>query len=99
MTDVVAFFIIVSCAGAIWAHGPKDIETAADAAKALMPFGKYASYLFSPGLFNASFFAACILPPSTFYTLCEALGFVSVPENFWKHAPGFHCLYTLLCVL
>jgi Mn2+/Fe2+ NRAMP family transporter len=99
MTDVVAFFIIVSCAGAIWAHGPKDIETAADAAKALMPFGKYASYLFSAGLFNASFFAACILPLSTVYTVCEGLGFESGVDKRWKEAPEFYWLYTLLVVL
>src|SRR5271165_3891189 len=35
MTDVVAFFIIVACAGAIWSKGPKDIQNAADAAVAL----------------------------------------------------------------
>jgi len=70
LTDVVAFFIIVSCAAAIWAHGPKDINTAADAAVALKPFGNYAYLLFSAGLFNASFFAACILPLSTVYTVC-----------------------------
>jgi NRAMP (natural resistance-associated macrophage protein)-like metal ion transporter len=99
LTDVVAFFIIVSCAGAIWAHGPKDIETAADAAKALMPFGKYASYLFSAGLFNASFFAACILPLSTVYTVCEGLGFESGVDKRWKDAPEFYWLYTLLVVL
>src|SRR5262249_13928856 len=29
LTDVVAFFIIVSCATAIWSHGPKDINDAA----------------------------------------------------------------------
>ena len=99
MTDVVAFFIIVSCAATIWAHGPKDIETAADAAKALMPFGKYASYLFSAGLFNASFFAACILPLSTVYTVCEGLGFESGVDKRWKEAPEFYWLYTLLVVL
>ena len=42
LTDVVAFFIIVACAGAIWSHGPKDIENAADAAVGLKPFGQYA---------------------------------------------------------
>src|ERR1700723_1521150 len=38
ITDVVAFFIIVACAGAIWKVRPADIETAADAALALKPF-------------------------------------------------------------
>ena len=49
LTDVVAFFIIVSCATAIWSHGPKDINDAADAAVALKPFGQYAYLLFSAG--------------------------------------------------
>src|SRR5271170_4868189 len=99
LTDVVAFFIIVSCAAAIWAHGPKDINTAADAAVALKPFGKYAYVLFSAGLFNASFFAACILPLSTVYTVCEGLGFESGLDKRFHEAPVFYWLYTLLVVL
>ncbi len=98
ITDVVAFFIIVSCAGAIWAHGPRDIETAADAAIALKPFGQYAYLLFSAGLFNASFFAACILPLSTVYTVCEGLGFESGVDKRFEEAPLFYWLYTLLVV-
>jgi NRAMP (natural resistance-associated macrophage protein)-like metal ion transporter len=99
MTDVVAFFIIVACAGAIWAHGPRDIENAADAALALKPFGQYAYLLFSAGLFNASFFAACILPLSTAYTVCEGLGFESGVDKRFSEAPVFYWLYTLLIVL
>jgi NRAMP (natural resistance-associated macrophage protein)-like metal ion transporter len=95
MTDVVAFFIIVACAGAIWAHGPKDIDSAADAAVALKPFGQYAFLLFSIGLFNASFFSACILPLSTAYTVCEGLGFESGVDRKLSEAPIFYWLYTL----
>ncbi len=98
ITDVVAFFIIVSCAAAIWAHGPRDIENAADAALALKPFGQYAYLLFSAGLFNASFFAACILPLSTVYTVCEGLGFESGVDKRMDEAPIFYWLYTLLVV-
>ena len=98
LMDIVAFFIIVSCAGAIWAHGPKDIENAADAALALKPFGQYAYMLFSAGLFNASFFAACILPLSTVYTVCEGLGFESGVDKRFREAPTFYWLYTLLVV-
>jgi len=99
LTDVVAFFIIVSCAAAIWAHGPKDIDNAADAAVALKPFGQYAYLLFSAGLFNASFFAACILPISTAFTVCEGLGFESGVDKRFSEAPAFYWLYTLLVVL
>src|SRR3984893_16039437 len=99
LTDVVAFFIIVSCAAAIWEHGPKDIESAKDAALALKPFGQYAYVLFSAGLFNASFFAACILPLSTVFTVCEGLGFESGVDKRFNEAPEFYWLYTLLVVL
>ena len=99
LTDVVAFFIIVSCAAAIWEHNPKDIETAKDAALALQPFGQYAYLLFSAGLFNASFFAACILPLSTVFTVCEGLGFESGVDKRFHEAPEFYWLYTLLVVV
>ena len=99
LTDVVAFFIIVSCAAAIWAHGPKDINDAKDAAIALQPFGNYASILFSAGLFNASFFAACILPLSTVFTVCEGLGFESGVDKRFHEAPVFYWMFTLLIVL
>jgi len=99
LTDVVAFFIIVACAGAIWSHGPRDIDTAADAALALKPFGPYAALLFSAGLFNASFFAAGVLPLSTAYTICEGLGFESGVGKKFRDAKIFYWLFTLLIVL
>src|SRR4051812_6673985 len=64
MTSVIAFFIIVACAGAYKSH-PTDIQSAQEAAVALKPFGEYTFVLFSAGLLNASVFAACILPLST----------------------------------
>jgi Mn2+/Fe2+ NRAMP family transporter len=99
MTDVVAFFIIVACAGAIWSIHPRDIGSAAEAAQGLKPFGQYAFLLFSAGLFNASIFAACILPLSTAYTVCEGLGFESGVNRRMSEAPIFYILYTLLIVV
>jgi len=96
---VIAFFIIVACAGAIWAHGPRDIEDAAQAAQALKPFGEYAFLLFAAGLFNASMFAASILPLSTAYSVCEGLGFEAGVNKSFREAPIFYWLYTLLIVL
>jgi len=96
---VIAFFIVVACAGAIWTHGPRDIEDAAQAAEALKPFGRYAFFLFSAGLFNASMFAASILPLSTAYSVCEGLGFEAGVNKSFREAPIFYWLYTLLIVL
>lgn len=99
MTDVVAFFIIVACAGAIYSVMPTDLQDATQAALALKPFGQYAFLLFSAGLFNASLFAASILPLSTAYTVCEGLGFESGVNRRMSEAPIFYTLYTLLIVI
>jgi Mn2+/Fe2+ NRAMP family transporter len=99
MTSVIAFFIIVSCAGAIWANGPRDITDGAQAAEALKPFGQYAFLMFAAGLMNASLFAACIQPLSTAYSVCEGLGFESGVNRRFTEAPIFYWLYTLLIVV
>jgi NRAMP (natural resistance-associated macrophage protein)-like metal ion transporter len=96
MTSVIAFFIIVACAGAIYSVRPREIQDAAEAALGLKPFGEYAFLLFSAGLFNASIFAACILPLSTAYSVCEGLGFEAGVNKRMKEAPIFYFLYTLL---
>src|SRR6266446_8968778 len=98
-TDVVAWFIIVACAATLYVHGHHDIRYAADAAQALRPLaGDYAYILFAVGLFNASLFAASILPLSTAYTVCEGLGFESGVGKKFGEAPVFYWLYTLLIV-
>jgi Mn2+/Fe2+ NRAMP family transporter len=96
-TDIVAWFIIVACAATLYVHGVHDIRFAADAAQALKPLaGDYAYILFAVGLFNASLFAASILPLSTAYTVCEGLGFESGVGQKFSEAPAFYWLYTLL---
>jgi Mn2+/Fe2+ NRAMP family transporter len=70
---------------------------AADAAEAMRPLaGDYAFILFAFGLFNASVFAACILPLSTSYTVCEGLGLESGVDKSFREAPTFYWLYTAL---
>ena len=98
-TDVVAWFIIVACAATLWIHGFRNITYAADAAAALKPLaGEYAYILFAVGLFNASLFAASILPLSTAYTVCEGLGLESGVGRRFGEAPFFYWLYTGLLV-
>jgi Mn2+/Fe2+ NRAMP family transporter len=93
---LIAFFIIVACAATLFAHGVR-IETAADAARALEPFaGRYATVLFAIGLFNASAFAAAIVPLSTAYAVCEALGWVTGVDRALREAPGFFTIYLIL---
>ena len=99
MAIAVAFFIVVACAVTIHPQGLK-VETAADAAIALKPLvGEYASTLFAFGLFNASLFAACILPLSTAYCICEGLGWESGVDKNFEQAPQFFWLFTTIIVI
>ena len=96
---VVAWFIIVACAATLHSVGRTEIRDAADAAQALRPLaGEYAYLLFAAGLFNASLFAASILPISTAYAVCEGLGFESGLDKKFHEAPAFYWLYTLLII-
>ncbi|HXS77211.1 MAG TPA: Nramp family divalent metal transporter [Terracidiphilus sp.] len=98
-TDIVAWFIVVACAATLFVHGMGAITVASDAAEAMRPLaGDYAFILFAFGLFNASVFAASILPLSTSYTVCEGLGFESGVDKSFHEAPFFYWLYTGLIV-
>jgi len=97
---IVAWFIIVACAATLHSVGRTEIRDAADAAQALRPLaGEYAYLLFAAGLFNASLFAASILPISTAYAVCEGLGFESGLDKKFHEAPVFYWLYTLIIVV
>ena len=97
---IVAWFIVVACAATLHSVGKFNIETGADAAMALRPLaGDYAFLLFAAGLFNASLFAASILPISTAYAVCEGLGLESGLDKRFDEAPAFYWLYTALIVL
>ncbi len=97
---IVAAFIVIACAATLFVHGHREIRDAADAAQSLKPLGgQYAFILFSVGLLNASLFAASILPLSTAYTVCEALGFESGLNKKFGEAKEFYLLYTGLLVL
>ena len=96
-TDIVAWFIVVVCAATLYTHGMRNITVPSDAAEAMKPIAnQYAYVLFAVGLFNASFFAASILPLSTAYTVCEGLGLESGLNRSFRQAPFFYWLYTLL---
>jgi NRAMP (natural resistance-associated macrophage protein)-like metal ion transporter len=96
---VVAAFIVIACAATLFVGNVHTISDAADAAQSLRPLsGQYAAVLFAFGLLNASIFAASILPLSTAYTVCEAMGFESGLSKKFKEAPVFYWLYTGLLV-
>jgi len=94
MTDVISFFIIVAVASTIFVnHLPAT--TVADIGQSLVPLaGKYAGFLFAFGLLNASLFGAAVLPLSTAYTICEALGWETGIDKGFRAAPQFYSIFT-----
>jgi Mn2+/Fe2+ NRAMP family transporter len=97
---LIVFFIVVCTAATLHVKGILDVDNAGTAAIALRPLaGKFASLLFAFGLLNASLFAASILPLSTSYVVCEALGFESGIDRKFDEAKIFYALYTGLIFL
>jgi Mn2+/Fe2+ NRAMP family transporter len=97
---VIVFFIIVCTSATLHTNGVHEIDNAGTAAQALKPLaGKWASALFALGLLNASLFAASILPLSTSYVICEALGFESGIDRKFGEAKIFYGLYTALIAM
>ncbi len=96
---LVASFIIIATAATLFPLH-RQVETAADAARALQPVaGPYAELLFGVGLLGASLLAAGVLPLATTYMMSEALGFERGVSHSWDEAPVFNGLFTGLVVL
>lgn len=94
MTCFIAAFIVTASAATLNVHNI-HIETARDAALAFRPLaGPWAYLLFAFGLFNASLLSASILPLSTAYYICEALGLEAGIDKQWSEAPVFYWMYT-----
>lgn len=99
MTNVISFFIIVTCAVTLYAQGIR-VNDAGAAAQALAPVaGPYASYLFAIGLFVASVAGAAILPLTTAFYICEGLGWEAGIDRTFEEAPQFYSLFGLSIVL
>jgi NRAMP (natural resistance-associated macrophage protein)-like metal ion transporter len=97
LSDVVAGFIIIACAGTLFANHMFVITDAAHAAKALQPLaGKYAEILFAFGLLNASLMAAVVVPLSTAYAVTESLGWESGFGRGLRDLPLFYGTYGAL---
>lgn len=93
---LVAWFIIVTTGAVLFPQGI-EIESAADAARALAPFaGHYAEALFAIGLIAASFLAACVLPLTTAFVICEAFGWEAGVSFKWREAPLFKSIFTFV---
>jgi Mn2+/Fe2+ NRAMP family transporter len=96
---LVVWFIIITTGTVLYPQGVV-VTDAASAAQALTPIvGKYAQQLFATGLVGASFLAACVLPLTTSYAVCEAFGWERGTDRSWAEAPAFKGLFTAIIAI
>lgn len=96
IANTVALFIVITCAATLYQNNQR-INEARDAALALRPLaGDYCFYLYAFGLLNASLLAACVLPLSAAFTVCEGFGWESGIGKTAAEAPQFYFIYTIL---
>ncbi len=96
--NLVAYFIIVCTSATIFIHHGQ-INTAADAAKALQPLlGPLASYLFAVGLIGSGVIAIPILLASTSYAVAGTFGWPgALSKKPWQNE-GFYLILTVALV-
>jgi Mn2+/Fe2+ NRAMP family transporter len=92
----IAWAIVVTTGTVLFPEGI-PVADAASAALALEPaLGQYATALFAIGLFSASLLAACVLPLTAAYAVCEAFGWERGLDRSWSEAPAFNSIYTFV---
>jgi Mn2+/Fe2+ NRAMP family transporter len=93
LSNLVAFFIILTTAVTLHAAGQTDIQTSAEAAEALRPIaGPLAFGLFSAGIIGTGLLAVPVLAGSSAYAVAETFGWTSGLENQPWAARGFYAV-------
>lgn len=96
VSEIVAFFIILTAAVVLHAHGKTDITSSAEAAAALRPLaGRFASALFAAGIIGTGLLAVPILAGSAAYGVAEAF---NEPSGLEHKVPRAKLFYAVLIV-
>ncbi len=97
LASITAWFIVIACAATLNQHGITEINTAADAARALEPLvkgfpdaGLVAKLIFSVGIIGIGLLAVPVLAGSSSYALSEAIGWKEGLHRKFKKAIGFY---------
>jgi Mn2+/Fe2+ NRAMP family transporter len=92
-SNLVMYFIILTSAAVLHAHGKTNVQTAAQAAAALAPLaGPFAFAIFSIGLIGTGLLAIPILAGSATYAAKEFLGLGGNLASKPKHRPTFYLM-------
>ena len=74
-SNIVMYFIILSTAATLFTAGKTDVQTAADAARALEPLaGRAAGLLFTVGVIGVGFLAIPVMTTGAAYDLSQSVG-------------------------
>ncbi len=93
LSNVVAFFIMLTTAATLHRHGVSNIETSAQAAEALRPLaGDFAFGLFSVGIIGTGLLAIPVLAGSAAYAASELFGGGFSLEKPFGRTPGLYGL-------
>ena len=91
LSNLIGYFIIITTAATLHAHGITHIGTASQAAEALRPFaGPFAFFLFSTGIIGTGLLAVPVLAGSAGYAVAETFGWEGSLEMQARGAPGFY---------
>jgi len=100
ISNLVMFFIITSCASALFMNGVTNINTAADAANALRPFAGELSYiLFALGIVGTGLLSIPVLAGSASYAISESFGWKGGLHQQWAQARDFYKVIMAAVVL
>ena len=95
-SNLVMYFIILTSAAVLHAHGKTGVQTAAEAAAALAPLaGPFAFIVFSVGLIGAGLLAIPILTGSAAYAIKDFLGLAGNLASKPQQQPAFYIILTL----
>lgn len=90
-SNVVMFFIIVTTASTLRAHGVTDITSAEQAAQALRPIaGQWTYLLFTLGIIGTGLLAVPVLAGSAAYAVAEVFGWHEGLSRTFRQAPQFY---------
>ncbi len=95
-SNVVAFFIIVTTASTLGAHGLRDIATAQQAAEALRPLaGRFAELLFAMGMVGTGILCVPVLATSSAYVAAQTFRFREGLSEPVHRASRFYAVITV----
>src|SRR5215469_13863744 len=99
-SNAVAFFIILTSASTLHAHGIMNVSTCAQAAFALVPSaGHFAAALFVCGIVGTGLLAVPVLAASAAYGISEGCKWRTSLEKSPNKAPGFYAAITAATVI